>query len=58
MIVDPKSSKFWEARYGKTLSSSEIHDLNFNLTGFFDLLMKWDRGAASGTLSPSGSGGF
>jgi len=34
--------KFWSEQYGKEISIEETKEINRNLTGFFEILMKWD----------------
>lgn len=32
----------WEPRYGRPLTEADAREILRNLTGFFDLLAKWD----------------
>lgn len=36
-----QSQQFWSEQYGKEISIEETKEINRNLSGFFELLMKW-----------------
>ncbi len=38
-----KTIEFWSPRYGYTLSEEDAREIVVNLSGFFDVLIKWDR---------------
>lgn len=35
--------KYWEPRYGRKLTHEDAREIVMNLTGFFKILMEWDR---------------
>jgi len=37
-----QSQHFWSEQYGKEISIEETKEINRNLAGFFEILMKWD----------------
>jgi len=36
-----KSRRFWSKKYGRELSMGEIDEIYRNLTGYFNLLLRW-----------------
>lgn len=41
--IDTTDDSTWEKRYARKVSQEELRQIKENLTGFFDLLAKWDR---------------
>ena len=37
-----QSQQFWSEQYGREISIEETEEIIRNITGFFELLMKWD----------------
>lgn len=41
--LPPQDKAVWQTRYGRLVGDEETRQIKENLTGFFDLLAKWDR---------------
>lgn len=52
-----KTRSYWNRRYGKELSTHEVEEIQGTLTGFFDLLIRADINATSGSWATSGASG-
>jgi chemotaxis regulatin CheY-phosphate phosphatase CheZ len=47
-----ETKRFWQARTGKPISDEDAREMIENITGFFKILIEWDKKAKNQPSSP------